>query len=122
MKINALPGKVLVNDIKRGQRKVGRIILPDDEGKADGVRCRWCQVFAVGEDINSVSPGEWILVKHGNWTRGVKVTDEVTKEEVEIWSVNWPEGVLAAADNPTETWSGEQTITGIDVNKKSLYE
>jgi hypothetical protein len=117
MKIKALPGKVLVNDIKRGERKVGSIILPNDDGKAEGVRCRWCQVYSVGEDIDAIKAGEWILVKHGNWTRGIRVTDEATKEVTELWSVNWPDGVLAATDNPTETWSGDQTVTGTDVSQ-----
>lgn len=117
MKIKALPGKVLVNDIKRGERKVGSIVLPNDDGKAAGVRSRWCQVYSVGDDVDVVKPGEWILVKHGNWTRGVKIVDEVTKETIELWSVNWPDGVLAATDNPTETWSGPQTITGHSIDK-----
>ena len=71
--VNALPGRVLVSDIQRGERQIGRIILPNDNGKSSGIRSRWAEVFDVGEGVNDIQKGDWILVDHGRWTRGVKI-------------------------------------------------
>ena len=51
------------------------IILRSDNGKAHGVRPRWGKVYAVGPDQKDVSVGQWILVEHGRWTRGIKIDD-----------------------------------------------
>ena len=51
----------------------GGIVLPSDDGKSEGVRHRWCRVWAIGPEQQDVKVGEWILLEHGRWTRGVKV-------------------------------------------------
>ena len=111
MKINALRGRVLVDDITRGERMVGRIIIPSDDGSQAGVRTRWCRVYSVGSDIKTVKAGEWILVEHGNWTRGMTIRDD-NNEDVTFWDIKWPEGALAVADaKPSDdSWSGESVV------------
>jgi hypothetical protein len=101
MKIRAMRGKVLVTDLDHGERMVGRIIIPDDNRKMMGVRDRWAQVYSVGEDVDEIQEGDWILLSHGRWTRKVKLPlgDGNT---IDLWSVDWPDGVLIAADTPTE--------------------
>lgn len=117
MKLQALDGKVLVNDIDgRGEQYYGSIILPKDDGEAAGIRCRWCKVFSVGKDITAVKEGEWVLVVHGQWTRSIRVQDE-NGEPMELWQVNWPDAVLAAADEPTKTWTADQVVQGTDVSQ-----
>jgi len=54
----------------------GGIVLPSDDGKSEGVRHRWGRVWAIGPQQKDVKVGEWILLEHGRWTRGVKVVDE----------------------------------------------
>jgi len=44
MKVKALKGKVLVTDLERGSRVLRGIILPDDNGKSEGIRPRWGKV------------------------------------------------------------------------------
>jgi co-chaperonin GroES (HSP10) len=58
----------------------GGILIPSDDMKAEGVRPRWAQVFAVGPEQEDVAVGEYVLVKHGRWTRGVTI--DVDGEEM----------------------------------------
>lgn len=111
MKAVALPGQVLVDDIKRGERKIGNILLQNDDGKQDGIRPRWAHIYAVGEGVTDVKVDEWVLVVHGQWTRAVELTDADNKP-YKIWKINYPDAALAASDKPEfETFSGESIIT-----------
>lgn len=75
--IKALRGRVLVRDMEHGSVKTaGGIIITDDDGKERGIRPRWATVYAVGPDVEEVSPGDRILVSHGRWSRGVQVQDQ----------------------------------------------
>ena len=71
-KITPLKKRVLVENMHFGETvtKAG-IILRDDDATEQGVHPRWAQVYAIGKDQNDVSVGEWVLVAHGRWTRGV---------------------------------------------------
>ncbi len=68
---------ILVKDMNFGEQKTtSGIILKSDDGKSEGVKPRWCQVCAIGKEQSSVKIGEWILVEHGRWTRGLEVEDD----------------------------------------------
>jgi hypothetical protein len=58
------------------------VILLGDNGKSQGVRPRWGQVYAVGPDQHDVQVGDWICVAHGRWTRGLDIEDEHGKKTV----------------------------------------
>lgn len=64
---------VIVTDMEFADRIVGSIILLGDNGKSQGVRPRWGKVYAVGHEQKDVKIGQWILIDHGRWTRGVKI-------------------------------------------------
>ena len=51
------------------------IVLINDNKKSAGIRPRWCRVYAVGPEQHDVSVGQYILIAHGRWTRGVKIDD-----------------------------------------------
>lgn len=108
MTYKALPNRVLVGDIQKGERTVRGIILPNDNGKSHGIRSRWAQIYDVGEGIDEVKVGEWVLLQHGRWTRGVTIKDG--DEDIMVWQIDYPAGVLAVSDEPTETYSGEHII------------
>jgi len=68
---------ILVTDMEFGERlSSGGIILPGDDKEERGIRPRWCHVLAVGPKNLDVNKGEYILVSHGRWTRGLDLTDE----------------------------------------------
>jgi co-chaperonin GroES (HSP10) len=75
-KIVPIRDNVLVTDMNFGERKVGMFVLPSDDGKTEGVRHRWARVWAIGPEQKDVKVGEWILLEHGRWTRGMTVEDE----------------------------------------------
>ena len=58
------------------------VILLNDNGRADGIRPRWGQVYAVGPDQQDVKVGDWICVAHGRWTRGLDIEDEAGEKTV----------------------------------------
>lgn len=52
------------------------IIILNDNGKSSGVRPRWGKVFAIGPAQQDVKIGQWVLIDHGRWTRGISVEDK----------------------------------------------
>lgn len=101
MKVQALKSKVLVTDLERGSRVVRGIILPDDNGKSEGIRPRWGKVHSVGDDIVDIVPGQWILIENGRWTRMLKVKQE-DGSDLQLWGVEWPQSVMLVSDEDPE--------------------
>ena len=68
---------VLVSDMEFAQLVTeGGIIIHGDEGTSRGIHPRWGKVYSVGPEQDEIKKGEWILIDHGRWTRGVTlVTD-----------------------------------------------
>lgn len=68
---------VIVEEMDFGEQRTptGIIILSDD-GKDMGIKPRWGRVYAVGPEQEDVQVGDWILISHGRWTRGVDLEDE----------------------------------------------
>ena len=68
---------VLISDMEFAQLVTeGGIIIPGDEGTSRGIHPRWGKVYSVGPEQDEIKKGEWILIDHGRWTRGVTlVTD-----------------------------------------------
>ena len=82
-KIIPIRDNILVTDMNFDARvSSGGIVLPCDDGKSEGVRHRWGRVWAIGPAQKDVEVGEWILLEHGRWTRGVTVVDEKGDEIV----------------------------------------
>jgi co-chaperonin GroES (HSP10) len=82
-KIIPIRDNILVTDMNFDVRvSKGGVVLPSDDGKSEGVRHRWARVWAVGPQQKDVVVGEWILLEHGRWTRGITVVDENGDEVV----------------------------------------
>lgn len=108
--IDALPGRVLVSDMESGIRSVGNILITNDNGKTEGIRPRWAKVYSVGEGVNTVSVGEWILLEHGRWTHAITLEGDTYEENKNIWMVDWPKGAIAAADKPTTIFAKDTIV------------
>lgn len=97
-RVRPVRGKVLVTNIENGSKlTLGGIIIPDDDGKERGIRPRWAEVHAVGEDVNDLRPGQWILIAHGRWSRGVDVGSGADK--ITLRQVDYPEAVMLVSDD-----------------------
>jgi len=75
--LRALGDSVIVAHMEfKGRTLSSGIILTNDNGKSDGIRPRWGQIYAVGPTQDTVRPGQWVCVAHGRWTRGVEIEDD----------------------------------------------
>ena len=83
-----------------GRQLSSGIILAGDNGKSQGVRPRWGQVYAVGPEHTDVKVGDWVCVAHGRWTRGLDIEDESGKKTVRRID---PKDILLVSDSlPTD--------------------
>jgi len=104
-KLTPLRDKVIVYNMHFGeQRSSGGIVILGDDGKDRGIYPRWGQVYAVGPEHNEeFTVGDWILVEHGRWTRGIEYSENDDLEPITIrmvdnncilmWSKEKPSGV-----------------------------
>lgn len=99
--IQPIGKRVLVYKMRFGDIKTkGGLILLDDDGKEQGIHPRWGRVYAVGAKQQDVSVGQWILVAHGRWTRGMIVEKDGIKEEVRM--VDEKDILLVSDEEPQE--------------------
>lgn len=97
--IEAICDHILIDGLDTfAERKVNGIILPGENETERGIRPRWARVCSTGPDQDSVNVGDWVLVKHGSWTRGTlingKIYRRVDPKEIYLVSEEQPEGVL----------------------------
>lgn len=117
-KIRPLSDKVLVSDMSfEEQRTASGIIIQSDDGKVHGVRPRWCRVWAIGPEQQDVKVGEWILVEHGRWTRGMTLQDD-EGNEVKIRGIDVNAILMSADERPNDIQIGEEFSTKPDSNIK----
>ena len=107
MRLRPLKDKVLVTTMERGERRLGSgIILPNDDGRDGGIRPRWARVYAVGSDApEDIQEGDWALIDHGMWSRGLKLRDE-NGEEFTVYQVDWRRGILGTQQEDPEVQFG----------------
>ncbi len=71
---------VLVRKMHFGMKEtVSGIIIPDDDKIERGIHPRWAEVIAVGDNQEDVEIGQWVLVKHGRWSRGFELNEETVR-------------------------------------------
>ena len=97
-KINPILDHILVSDMNFGEQvSTGGIVLRSDNGKSEGVKPRWGKVYAIGPDQKDVAVGEWILIEHGRWTRGIELDVGDDESKMEIFRID-PTGILLVSD------------------------
>jgi co-chaperonin GroES (HSP10) len=101
IKINSLKpihDTVIVTDMSFEERiSHGGIVIPTDDLKNSGIRPRWAKVYAIGPEQKNINVGNWILIAHGRWTRGVKIEDETGIRVIRKVDNN---DILAISDEP----------------------
>jgi len=97
---------VFVSDMNTEERVTkGGIIIPNDNRSSAGVRPRWCKVYKVGNEfIGDIKEGDWILVSHGRWSRGIDIEDETGAKTIRRVDTN---DILMASDTPM----GDETFS-----------
>jgi hypothetical protein len=115
--IKALHGDVLVHDMSFDGRQLNSgIILLNDDGKGYGIRPRWGRVYAVGPEQTDVRVGQWIMVAHGRWTRGLKIEDE--SGELTLRKID-PKDILLISERKEPPQDDTQS-DAVHIDKKTM--
>lgn len=81
--IKPLHDNVIVTDMAFNERiSNGGIVILNDDMKSSGIRPRWGKVYAVGPEQTDIKVGQYVLVAHGRWTRGIKITDDLGEKTI----------------------------------------
>ncbi len=103
--LKAVKDHVLVKGMEFNERiTTGGIIVPSDDGNSAGIRPRWAEVIAVGPKQKDIKVGEFVLVAHGRWTRGLKMV--VDGKDIDLRRVD-ANDIMLISEEPMddETWS-----------------
>jgi len=102
--LSPIRDRVIVSDMYFGEQKLkSGLIITDDNGTSRGIYPRWGKVHAKGpENKEDYNIGDWILIEHGRWTRGVKIDEGEGETELRMidadcvvgWSNEKPEDVF----------------------------
>ena len=108
-KLNPIRDNILITDMEFGETKTnGGLVLLSVDGKAEGVKHRWGRVWAIGPDQKDVKVGEWILLEHGRWTRGVTVVED-DGSEITIRRADLKAILAVSDDRPSEDGFGKHS-------------
>ena len=118
--LRAIHDHVIVTDMSfEGRQLSSGIVLLGDDGKTDGIRPRWARVYAVGPDQQDIKVGQWVLIEHGRWTRGVKV--EIAGEEFVIRRAD-PSAVVFAQDELPDDVETLSTAVHAERKRREQYD
>jgi co-chaperonin GroES (HSP10) len=103
-KLKPIRDNVLITDMNfDGRVSKGGIVILSDDGKTEGVRHRWGRVWAIGPDQHDVKVGDWILLEHGRWTRGITVEDE-NGEDITVRRADIKAILMVSDEKPGDEW------------------
>lgn len=113
--IRPLRNKVMVTDMNFGEGKTkGGIVLTSDDGKSSGLHPRWCRVLFVGNEQTEIKVGQWLLMMHGRWTRGMQY-ETAEGEEITVRMIDL-EGVLLVSDEKPDEGDERVAIGAMNFN------
>lgn len=99
-KVMPLRDGIIVEEMKFGMQTTSKgLIILNDDGANHGIKPRWGRVYSVGPDQHDIKVGQYILIEHGRWTRGIEVVDPDSGEETVIRKVD-NENILLVSDEP----------------------
>jgi len=119
--IRALHDDVLVVDMNfEAGMTGGGIFLLGDDGKQRGLRSRWGLVYETGPEQKDVKKGQWVLIEHGRWTRGIKFNNQ--EGETQTLRKIDPNCMLLVSDEDPrariETFNPDEIDTGPGVTHR----
>ena len=109
----AINDNVIVEGMEFAERITqSGLVLLNDNGTSLGIRPRWGRVYAVGPNQVDVSVGEWVMVAHGRWTRGLDIEDETGPKTIRKVDPN--DILVVSSDCPRD----ETMSTAVHVSKQ----
>jgi co-chaperonin GroES (HSP10) len=102
-KIKPILDTVLVSDMQFDERiSQHGIVIPNDDMKNSGIRPRWAKVYAIGPEQKDLKVGQFVLIAHGRWTRGVKISDSEGEKTIRKVDNN---DILLVSDEPVNDYT-----------------
>ena len=102
-KLTPLNDTILVTDMKFEERlSRGGIIMLNDDMKSSGIRPRWARVYAIGPKVKDIEVGQYILISHGRWTRGINIVDSEGEKTIRKVDNN---DILLVSDEPVNDYT-----------------
>lgn len=49
------------------------LLIADKDMDESGIKPRWFKIYSVGDDVDFCTEGDYVLVAHGRWSRGVEI-------------------------------------------------
>jgi|TARA_R110002074_G_scaffold235349_2_gene407249 hypothetical protein len=98
LKVKAMRNKILaemIDDPGEETTTAGGIILLEKDGTENAVRPRWFQVYSVGDDIDWLTEGAYVLVDHGRWSNGMKIDNEL-----KVYLLDNKDCLMVSENNP----------------------
>lgn len=112
--IKPLPKRILAELLGLEQRVTASgIIVQGENGKDRGIRPRWAKVHLVGEGIDWVQPGQYLLVAHGRWSRQFEC--EHNGQKLKLVHLDNAECLCIQDEEPNDEFIG----VGIDTTPNS---
>ena len=77
-KLRLIKKNLLGCELEFGEQKRKGLIYKDDDMTENGIRPRWCKIYAVSKQLEEeldVKAGQYILVEHARWTRGFRLDE-----------------------------------------------
>lgn len=101
-KITPLRDRIIVEEMQFGMQTTSKgLIILDNDGANHGIKPRWAKVHAVGPEQTDIEVGQYVLVEHGRWTRGVELVDKDSGNATTVRMVD-NDNILAVSDTPME--------------------
>jgi hypothetical protein len=118
--IKPLRDSVIVTEMSfEGRQLQSGVILLGDDGKTDGIRPRWARVYAVGPEQQDVSVGQWVLVEHGRWSRGLKILKDGSEFTIRRAD---PQAIIFVSDSEPESIDTISTAVHAERKSREQYE
>lgn len=99
-KVKAMRNKILAEMIDNPGEETttpGGIILMSKDGTESAIRPRWFKVYSVGEDIDWIAKGKYVLVDHGRWSNGMQVD-----EDLKLYLLDNKDCLMESDEDPME--------------------
>lgn len=107
--LTPLKNTILVYEMEFKERISNGIILLNDDMTSQGIRPRWAKVYAIGPDVRDVEVGQYVMVAHGRWTRGLQIVDEEGSKTIRKIDNN---DILLISDQPVHDMTMSDKVTG----------
>jgi len=103
MNITPIRDKIIgrmVESIGLERRTRAGLIIAGHDFAEQNIKPRWFEVLFVGPEQTDVRPGEFVLVPHGRWSRGLDL-ENTRREEDKIFLLD-NEALLGVSDTPDD--------------------